>query len=205
MRLLPKNELFFDDFDSQAALIVSAAELLAAMASGNGDAAGDARRMKDLEKQGDDITHRVVLGLRRAFITPLDRDDTHALITRLDDVLDFVEGAGDRMALFRLRLPQHHLTVLVGQVRESALVLQEAVKCLRQKATYDRALELCVKLNDLENQSDVTLRAALTELLSEGADPILVMKWKEVFEMLEQATDRCEDVADAIENLLLDA
>src|SRR3569832_869164 len=126
------------------------------MASGNGDAAGDARRMKDLEKQGVDITHRVVLGLRRAFITPLDRDDPHALITRLDDVLDIVEGAGDRMALFRLRLPQHHLSVQVGQVRESALVLQEAVKCLRQMATYVRALELCVKLNDLENQSDVT-------------------------------------------------
>ena len=205
MRLLPKNELFFDDFDGHTALIVSATELLGAMASGKSDAAADARRMKDLEKQGDDITHRVVLGLRRAFITPLDRDDTHALISRLDDVLDFVEGAGDRMALFKLRMPQHHLTELVRQVHESAVVLQEAVKSLRQKATHDRALELCVKLNALENQADVTLRAALTELLSDGADPILVMKWKEVFEMLEQATDRCEDVADAIENMLLDA
>ena len=185
MRLLPKNELFFDDFDGHTSLIVSAAELLGAMATGTTDVAADARRMKELEKQGDDITHRVVLGLRRAFITPLDRDDTHALISRLDDVLDFVEGAGDRLALFRLHMPQHHLTALVTQVRESAAVLQDAVKSLRQKTTYDRALELCVKLNDLENQADVMLWAVLTELLSEGADLIIVMKWKEVFEMLE--------------------
>ena len=203
--LLPKNELFFDDFDKHTALIVEAAELLAAMTAGGRDGAADARRMKELEEQGDAITHRVVLGLRRAFITPLDRDDTHNLMSHLDDVLDLMEAAADRVVLFKLRLPQQHLTALAGQVRQSAAVIQEAVKSLRDKATRDRALELCVKLNELENQADVTLRAALTELLSDGADPILVIKWKEVFETLEQTTDRCEDVADVIENLLLDA
>lgn len=205
MGLLPKNELFFDDFDKHTALIVAAAELLGTMTAGPGDAAADARRMKELEEQGDAITHRVVLGLRRAFITPLDRDDTHNLMSHLDDVLDLIEAAADRIALFKLRPPQTHLTALVGQVRQSAAVIEEAVKSLRDKATHDRALELCVKLNELENQADTTLRAALTELLAEGADPIAVMKWKEVFETLEQTTDRCEDVADVIENLLLDA
>lgn len=205
MGLLPKNELFFDDFDKHTALIVSAAELLATMTARNGDAAADARRIKELEEQGDAITHRVALGLRRAFITPLDRDDTYNLMAHLDDVLDLIEATADRVALFKLRLPQPHLSELVDQVKQSAAVIEDAVKCLRDKASHDRALELCVKLNDLENQADKTLRAALTELLADGADPISVMKWKEVFESLEEATDRCEDVADVIENLLLDA
>jgi len=203
--LLPKNELFFDDFDKHTALIVEASELLAGMTAGQRDAGEAARRMKELEHDGDAITHRVVLGLRRAFITPLDRDDTHNLMSHLDDVLDLIEAAADRVALFKLRLPQPHLTAMAEQVRQSATVIQQAVSSLRDKATHDRALELCVKLNELENQADVTLRTALTELLSEGADPIMVIKWKEVFETLEQTTDRCEDVADVIENLLLDA
>jgi len=203
--LLPKNELFFDDFDKHTALIVQAADLLAEMAAGKRDTAEAARRMKELEHDGDTITHRVVLGLRRAFITPLDRDDTHNLMSHLDDVLDLIEAAADRVALFKLRLPQEHLTAMAEQVRQSATVMQQAVSSLREKATRDRALELCVTLNELENQADVTLRTALTELLSDGADPIMVIKWKEVFETLEETTDRCEDVADVIENLLLDA
>src|SRR5438128_1677289 len=111
--LLPKNELFFDDFDKHTALIVSAAELLATMTARNGDAAADAKRMKELEEQGDAITHRVALGLRRAFVTPLDRDDTYNLMAHLDDVLDLIEATADRVALFKLRLPQPHLSELV--------------------------------------------------------------------------------------------
>jgi uncharacterized protein len=206
MRLLPKNHAFFDDFDRHTALIVSAAQELRGMVAPAGGSASDAAaRIKLIEEEGDVIVHRVVRALRATFITPLDRDDTHHLATRLDDVLDAIEAAAYRLALYRLPVPHRHLTTLVEQVGLSAQVVAEAVSCLREKDQHERALELSVRINELENQADATLRLALSELFADADDPILLIKWKEVVELLEETTDRCEDVADAIENLLLDS
>jgi predicted phosphate transport protein (TIGR00153 family) len=206
MRLLPKNDAFFDDFDRHTELVVQAADELRQMTGANGGSSFDgAARIKTLEEEGDSIVHRVVRELRSTFITPLDRDDTHHLVTRLDDVLDAIEAASYRLALYRLPLPHPHLAALVEQVGRCALVVRDAVKHLRDKDQHEQALELCVRINELENQADATLRAGLSELFANASDPIQVIKWKEVLELLEEATDRCEDVADAIENLLLDS
>jgi predicted phosphate transport protein (TIGR00153 family) len=206
MRLLPQNQTFFDEFDRHTTLIVAAAEALAEMAQGGGAPASDlAAQIKALEEEGDAVVHRVIVELRRTFITPLDRDDTHHLMSRLDDVLDQIEAAAYRMTLYRLPVPERHLSALVEGVRRSAAVTHDAVACLRDKSGHDRALELCVEINKLENEADTSLRRALTELFSDGVDAVTLIKRKEIYETLEETTDRCEDVADAIENLLLDS
>jgi predicted phosphate transport protein (TIGR00153 family) len=206
MKLLPTNTAFFDEFDQHTALIVKAAEALSAMSRGEGGAASDlAGHIKDLEEQGDKIVHHVVTELRKTFITPLDRDDSHRLISSLDDVLDQIEAAAYRLVLYRLPMPERHITALVDTVARSAVVVRDAVANLRDKTRYDKALELCVEINKLENDSDGLLRTALGELFGDGADAIAIIKRKEVLETLEETTDRCEDVADSIENLLLDS
>ncbi len=206
MRLIPRNNAFFDDFDKHTGLIVAAAQTLSKMLTAQDGPPSDlARQIKQIEEEGDAIVHRVVVGLRKTFITPLDRDDTHRLMSHLDDILDQIESVAYRLGLYRLSVPNQHLTALVQLVERSAIVTREAVANLREASTRDRALELCVEINKLENEADTVLRAALAELFSNGIDPISLIKWKEVFETLEDTTDRCEDVANAIENLLLDS
>lgn len=206
MRLIPRNTAFFDDFDRHTALLVTAAETLTSMIRGEGGAPSDlARKIKQLEEEADGIVHRVVVELRKTFITPLDRDDTHRLISCMDDILDQIESVAYRLALYRLPVPNRHLTALVQLVERSARVTRDAVANLRDASTRERALELCVEINKLENEADAALRLALAELFNDGPDPVALIKWKEVYETLEDTTDRCEDVANAIENLLLDS
>jgi predicted phosphate transport protein (TIGR00153 family) len=206
MRIIPRNSAFFDDFDRHTALIVAAAQTLSKMLGPDGGAPSDlARQIKGIEEEADRIVHRVVVQLRQTFITPLDRDDTHRLVSHLDDILDQIESVAYRLALYRLPVPNRHLTALVQLVERSAMVTRDAVANLREASTRDRALELCVEINKIENEADAALRGALAELFSDGIDPVSLIKWKEVFETLEDTTDRCEDVANAIENLLLDS
>jgi len=206
VRLIPRNDAFFDDFDRHTALLVTAAETLSLIIRGEGGAPSDlAHKIKRLEEDADGIVHRVVVELRKTFITPLDRDDTHRLISSLDDILDQIESVAYRLALYRLPVPNRHLRALGQLVERSAVVTRGAVANLREAATRDRALELCVEINKLENEADGALRLALAELFSDGVDPVSLIKWKEVYETLEDTTDRCEDVANAIENLLLDS
>lgn len=206
MRIIPRNSAFFDDFDRHTGLIVAAAQTLSRMLAPDAGAPSDlARQIKGIEEEADGIVHRVVVQLRKTFITPLDRDDTHTLMSRLDDILDQIESVAYRLALYRLPVPNRHLTAMVQLVERSAVVTRDAVANLRESDTRDRALELCVEINKLENEADAALRVALTELFSNGIDPVSLIKWKEVFETLEDTTDRCEDVANAIENLLLDS
>jgi len=206
VRLIPRNDAFFDDFDRHTALLVTAAETLSLIIRGEGGAPSDlAHKIKRLEEDADGIVHRVVVELRKTFITPLDRDDTHRLISSLDDILDQIESVAYRLALYRLPVPNRHLSALGQLVERSAVVTLGAVANLREAATRDRALELCVEINKLENEADGALRLALAELFSDGVDPVSLIKWKEVYETLEDTTDRCEDVANAIENLLLDS
>ena len=206
MRLIPRNSAFIDDFDRHTALIVAAAQTLSKMLAPDAGAPSDlARQIKGIEEEADGIVHRVVVQLRQTFITPLDRDDTHRLVSHLDDILDQIESVAYRLALYRLPVPNRHLTALVQLVERAAGVTRDAVANLREAATRDRALELCVEINKIENEADAALRVALAELFSDGIDPVSLIKWKEVFETLEDTTDRCEDVANAIENLLLDS
>jgi predicted phosphate transport protein (TIGR00153 family) len=164
-----------------------------------------AKRISDIEHETDVITHRCVEALHKTFITPIDRDSIHRLITKMDDIMDFVEAAAERLALYEI-------TTMTAEVRDLADVLVRAseqvalaAKGLRNLKSPQTILKVCVDVNRLENEGDQILRRAVAKLFKESAnDPIHVIKWKEIYENLESATDRCEDVANIIEGVVLE-
>ncbi len=139
----------------------------------------------------------------RTFVTPLDRNDIHHLVTRLDDILDLANAAASRLALYRPRTRRPEATALVATLLASAEVVQEMVGLLRNLKRKKRILELTVVANSLENEADGVRRAAVASLLAEERDPFEFMKWKEILDFIEEATDRCENVADIVEGIVL--
>jgi predicted phosphate transport protein (TIGR00153 family) len=203
-RLLPREEDFFTLFERHAALTVEGAKQFVRLVGGGNSVRALAARIKEIEHETDVITHTCVERLHTTFITPFDRDDIHRLITRMDDVMDFVESASERIALYELK-------EMTDEVRELASVLvrategvANAVAGLRNLKKPKLILEQCIEINRLENEGDEILRNAVATLFRAASDPLLVMKWKEVYEALENATDRCEDVANIIEGVVLE-
>jgi uncharacterized protein len=203
-RFLPREEDFFSLFERHAALTVDGAKQFVKLVSGGQNVKALAARIKEIEHETDVITHTCVERLHTTFITPIDRDDIHRLITRMDDVMDFVESASERIALYDLR-------EMTPEVRELADVLVRATETiviaiggLRDLKKTQIILDACIEVNRLENEGDEILRNAVATLFREATDPLLVMKWKEVYEALENATDRCEDVANIIEGVVLE-
>jgi uncharacterized protein len=204
MRFLPKDESFFDHFEKQGQKTVEGCRALVAMVSVPGDVAAQAKSISDIEQACDRITHAVVAQLHRTFITPLDRNDIYRLITKMDDVMDFVEAAAERIALYDLTEITKEASDLAGVLLESSERVLEAVAGFRDLKHPQRILEKCVEINRLENVADGQLREALARLFREEKNPIAIMKWKEIYELLETATDRCEDVANIIEGVVLE-
>ena len=150
------------------------------------------------------ITHRCVEALHKTFITPIDRDSIHRLITRMDDVMDFVEAAAERIELYELTVMTSDVRDLADVLHRAALQVEQAVRGLRDLKDPQATLKLCIDINRLENEADAILRRSVARLFKEEKDPITVIKWKEIYENLEDATDRCEDVANIIEGVVLE-
>jgi predicted phosphate transport protein (TIGR00153 family) len=204
MRLLPHDRSFFQFFEQQGRKTVEGCRALLALIESPADLEAQAQRITQFEQECDEITHAVVELLHKTFITPLDRNDIYRLITKMDDIMDLVEAAADRFSLYEVR----HMTADVGElVRtlvKSAEHVAAAVGGLRDMDKASSILEHCVEINRLENVADKILRGALARLFREERDPIAVIKWKEIYETLESATDRCEDVANIIEGVVLE-
>jgi predicted phosphate transport protein (TIGR00153 family) len=198
---LPKEVRFYDEFERQSANIVRAAELLRELIHDFADARAKAYTIKHVEHEGDQITHGIVKRLNTTFITPLDREDIYALAARLDDVLDYIEAAGERLVVYRIKAPTSACRAMADVIVRIAAATDHAVKCLR---TLDPEYHVHImEVNRLENEADALLRDSLVALFEENADPIDVIKWKEIYETLEIVTDRCEDVANVIEGIIL--
>jgi predicted phosphate transport protein (TIGR00153 family) len=204
MRFLPKDESFFDHFEKQGEKTVEGCKALLAMVTTPGDLAAQARGVAEIEQACDRITHAVVAQLHKTFITPLDRNDIYRLITKMDDVMDYVEAAAERISLYEIREMRSEAPELAHVLLTSAESVLEAVAGLRDLKRSELILEKCVEINRLENEADGVLRRALARLFREERDPIAIMKWKEIYELLETATDRCEDVANIIEGVILE-
>jgi hypothetical protein len=204
MRLLPRDESFFDDFERHAQKTVEGCRALVEMAQGKVPAAEACPRIKSIESECDTITHHVVERLHKVFITPIDRNDIFRLISKMDDVMDFVEAASQRIALYDVNPDNKELWDLARVLVAGSERISEAVAGMRNLKHPELILEKCVEINRLENEADVQLRAAIAKLFKEEKDPIQVIKWKEIFELLETATDRCEDVANIIEGVVLE-
>lgn len=200
-RLIPRDARFYDLFEQQSALIVKAAGLLHELVHTFADATAKVHAIGEVEHQGDQITHEVVRRLNTTFITPLDREDIHALISRLDDVLDYIEAAAERLVLYRIKEPTSASRALAEVIVRITQATDRAVRCLRTPAGDFH--EHAVEVNRLENAADELLRDSLAALFEEHGDPIEVIKWKEIYETMEVVTDRCEDVVNVIEGIIL--
>lgn len=201
---LTRDAVFFDALANHAQRSVAASELLLEMLDRLDDAPALAKRISDLEDEGDKITHGCLAALHQTWITPLDREEIHALITRLDDVLDCIEAASVRLVLFEVGNALPEARQLAQAVVDSCTVMSSAVQSLRDLKRQPNLLELCVEINKLENVADGHYRTALAALFKKGNDPLLVMKWRDIYDLLENATDRCEDVANIIEGIVLE-
>ena len=160
-------------------------------------------QLKELEHEGDRLTHVTLDKLNTSFITPFDREDIHTLATRLDDILDATDAAGQRLVVYRItEVPPEFLT-LADLLVESAKEVQTAVRALPNRKKRKEAIASCVEINRLENEADVVHREALGDLFANSHDAVAVVKLKDLFSFLEEATDRCEDVANVIESIII--
>jgi uncharacterized protein len=201
MNLLPKEEKFYHFFNEQARIIMEASKLLLEGAeAGNAHLASAALKIRSLEQQGDEIIHEIYVRLNSTFITPLDPEDLHSLSSHLDDVLDGIEDAAHRMVAYRLNEIPPTVVELCRIVRQCAETLQKAFVALSKNA---RLIDHCIEINRLEEVADQLVRSAVSDLFLHEKDPIVILKLKEVYEFLEQTTDACEDVADALQNVVV--
>src|SRR2546422_391465 len=205
-RLFPESGggPFFDLFEEHAARTREAAGLLESMLRDAGDKERQAQGVKDVEHDGDEITHAVIERLHQTYITPMDRADIHDLISHMDDVLDLIDASAERIWLYDLRTIEpeaHELAVVLLKATEE---LVGAVRGLRDLRHRKQIIAHCTEINRLENEGDRLLRRAVARLFHESPDPIHVIKWKEIYDNLENAVDRCEDVANVIEGVALE-
>ena len=204
MRLLPHDASFFAHFEHQGKKTVEGCRAFLEMVEQPGDMERRAERVKQIEHECDEITHAVVEGLHKTFITPIDRNDIYRLITKMDDIMDLVEAAADRLALYEIPTMTKEAAELARCLVDSAEHVLNAVSGIRDLGKPNGILQHCIEINRLENVADGLLRGALARLFREEKDPIAVIKWKEIYETLESATDRCEDVANIIEGVVLE-
>jgi predicted phosphate transport protein (TIGR00153 family) len=202
----PKNNdhEFFDAFTAHALKSVEAAKMLVEMLENPKEAGDLATKINEAENRGDRLTHETVRKLHETWITPLDRNDIHALITRMDDVLDVIDAVSERVVLFELD-ESRPLSVEIAKVLvRSCEKMHTAMQLLPGLKKPGELLELCVEINKLENDADQIYRRAIADLFKPGNDPITVMKWRDIYDNLEAATDRCEDVANIVEGVVLE-
>jgi uncharacterized protein len=202
--LLPREEDFFDLFERHAALTVEGAKEMRRLVQGDHNFRALVARIKEIEHETDVITHTCVERLHKTFITPLDRDDIHRLITRMDDVMDYIEAAAIAVMLYELTEMTEPARALADVLVRATEAVAVAVAGLKNLKRADAVLKACIEVNRLENEGDEILRGALADLFRGATDPLHVLKWKEVYEALENATDRCEDVANVIEGVVLE-
>jgi hypothetical protein len=199
MRLIPKEERFFDLFVEDAANVLGAARLLEAMLRSWDEIERRAGEIKDVEHRGDELTHTIGRKLEATFVTPFDREDMHALISGLDDVLDGIEEVSDTLVLYKIEAPSAASVELASILVRQCEQVHEALGHLRGFKGLD---QYRIEIHRLENEGDRIGRLAIASLFEAG-DPIDIIKWRKVYDVLENAIDLCEDVADIIERITL--
>jgi predicted phosphate transport protein (TIGR00153 family) len=201
VRLVPRDTKFFDMFAEMASNLGDGARLLQQTLKDFKNVDDRIRQLKDIEHRGDDMTHNILTKLNQTFITPFDREDIYRLASSLDDVLDFVYAAGVRLVMYKITAAPEAATILAEIVVKQSDQLTDALARLGKKR--DNVLENCVEINRLENEADGVARAAIAVLFEKEKDPISLIKLKELYEVLETATDKAEDAANVLEGVVL--
>ena len=200
---IPRETKFFNMYENSAKNIVDIANALQDMVCNWSDIEKNIEHITDLEHKGDSITHEIVAQLHCTFVTPFDREDMATLAERMDDVTDFIHAAADAMYIYKIKQPTERAKELAGIIVLAAEEIVKAVPTLRNKKEMKKVLESCVELNRLENMADKAYRSALGELFEDSKDITHIIKWREIYEHMESATDRCEDVANVLEGVAL--
>jgi len=203
MRLTPREEKFFDLFEELAKKIDEGAQLFLDMLTHYDSFQTRLVKLKELEHEADVITHRTYEKMHKTFLTPLDREDIYALVNKMDSILDMIEASAVRMYLYKVKTPAEELFVLMRILTEAIAKVKGVVHALRDKKNFKMILEACVEINTLENEGDYVLRTAMARLFEREKDPIELIKWKEIFERIEESIDVCEDVSNIIEGIVL--
>jgi predicted phosphate transport protein (TIGR00153 family) len=197
---LPKEEKFFDFFNESAKNIHRGGLAIIKVMEPGADIEKAAKAVKEIEHQGDSITHEIIKKLNKTFITPIDREDIYALAGALDDVLDLTDAAANKMVIFKIKEATPEARALAAIISQCT---EEIVKTISFLGKGEIDSSHFIEINRLENEADRVLHDALAKLFDEEKDPIQVIKWKEIYENLEEATDRCEDVSNILETITL--
>ncbi len=202
LRLLPRDEQFFDLFEQATDVILAGADTLRQMLNDFGNAETYRAKIADLEHQGDAVIHKVMDKLNRTFVTPLDQEDIRALASRLDDIIDYTQAAAERLVLYQVTEPYPACVELVTVLLETVTEVKHVVGLLREMDSHREILIGCIEINRLENTGDKIYREAMGRLFREG-NLLELMRWKEIIEQIEQAIDECEDLADIVESIIV--
>lgn len=199
-KLFPHHENFFDLFSRQGAIVREGCGLLHDMLTKFDNLEERAKKLKDVEHRGDLVTHEIFERLNRTFITPLEREDIHALASGLDDVLDSVEAIGHRLVIFKIQASTPAAVQLSEIICKSAGQIEQAVNNLKD---FKNLMGFTIEINRLENEADAISRQAVADLFSGTHDVMDVLRWKEIYGRLENAADQCEDIANTIETIVI--
>ena len=203
LRFIPRNEQFFDLFETAAANILQGAHYLREMVDHYERAEELGKLILETEHEGDITTHEIMERLNTTFVTPIDAEDIRDLASTLDDILDYIEATADRMILYDVGKPARYMAELVGILEQSASEIVKVVAGLRDLKRPRRLLDQCIEINRLENDGDRLSRRALAELFRGNGNAMDAIKWKEIYEHVEMAIDKCEDIANIIESVVV--
>lgn len=203
INFMPKEVKFFDYLNLQGENLVKATGYFKSILKNGVMDEASARKIHDLEHEGDTLTHEITDMLNRTFITPIDREDIYALANQLDDVLDMVNAMAGRMKLYKLDPGDEYFSQFIDLIDQSSTALANAVKHMHDTKRARRVLDYCIEVNRLENVGDQVREKAISNLFETEKDPIVVIKWKEIYEVAEATMDKCEHVAKVIESILV--
>jgi predicted phosphate transport protein (TIGR00153 family) len=199
-RFMPRDGDFFLLFQKQAENIVAGAQAFTKMLEHYTGVPEQVQIIKAIEHQGDELTHQIFRKLNQTFITPFDREDMHELCGTMDDVIDLIDAAASRFVLYRVDSVRPGTIELTKVLAAACVELSAAIHAME---TPDKALHRIIEINRLENESDRICRTLIAQLFEEEKDPVQIIKWKEIFEVIETAVDKCEDVSNVIESVIL--
>jgi predicted phosphate transport protein (TIGR00153 family) len=201
--LMPREESFFELFERSADNVHAASVALVELLDNYEELEEKAKHIKDLEHNGDQVTHETIERLNRTFITPIDRQDVHELICRLDDIIDMIDTSVHRMFVYRIRKPTEESRRMAACLRHATSVIKDAMPLLRNMKNGAKIREAVVAIHTQENLADQILAEALGDLFDKEPDAKEILKWKDVYQEIESATDRCEDVANVLDSIVL--
>ncbi len=203
MRLFPREENFFEYFEVLADKISEGGQLFMEMTQKKDYSEAIVTKLKQIEHEADSITHKTYERMHKTFLTPIDREDIYALVNKMDSIMDVIEATAIRIHLYKVKKPSNEIIIQARILNEAIKKVKSIVHALRNMKNSEMILSGCVEINTLENEGDVALRTIMADLFAQEKDAIELVKWKDIYQLLEEAIDVCEDVSNIVEGIVL--